>query len=76
MILHDIYSTFEDDYIGKMANDYDNKQLFVGAVNGYFRQIQGSVLDGRAENYVEVDAQKNREFLESNPEYLKLDLFM
>ncbi len=71
VILHDIYSTFEDDYIGKMANDYDNKQLFVGAVNGYFRQIQGSVLDGRAENYVEVDAQKNREFLESNPEYLK-----
>jgi len=66
VITSDIYSTFEDNYIGKVANSYDNKQLFVGAVNNYFRKIESSILDGNAENYVEVDAQKNREYLEAH----------
>ena len=64
VVMHDIYSTYEEGYIGKVVNSYDNKQLFVGAVNNYFRRMEGSVLDGNAGNYVEVDAQQNREYLE------------
>lgn len=66
VIMHDIYSTFEDSYIGRIVNSYDNKQQFVGAVNDYFKRMLGSVLDGNAENYVEVDAEQNREYLEKN----------
>ncbi len=66
VIMHDIYSTFEDGYIGKVVNSYDNKQLFVGAVNDYLRKMQGSILDGNAENYAEVNAEQNQIYLEEN----------
>ena len=65
VIIHDIHTTFEDSYVGKVVNSYDNKQMFVGAVNDYFRRMQGTVLDGSADNYVEVSAEMNREYLES-----------
>ncbi len=66
VLLHDIHTTFEENYVGKVVNSYDNKQMFVGAVNDYFRKIQGSILDGNAENYVEVSAELNREYLEGH----------
>lgn len=66
VLRHDIYSTFEDAYVGKVANSYDNKQMFVGAVNSYLASLVGSVLDGGADNLVEVDAEGNREYLESH----------
>lgn len=65
IITHDIYSTFEDDYVGKVVNSYDNKQIFVGAVNDYFRTLENSVLDAEADNLVEIDAEGNRDYLES-----------
>lgn len=65
IITHDIYSTFVDTYVGKVTNSYDNKQLFVGAVNDYLRQMQGAVLDAQADNRVEVDTEANRDYLES-----------
>lgn len=65
IITHDIYSTFEDEYVGKVVNSYDNKQIFVGAVRDYFRSLENSVLDAEAENYVEVDPEGNRDYLES-----------
>lgn len=65
IITHDIHSTFEDEYVGKVVNSYDNKQIFVGAVNDYFRSLENSVLDAEADNLVEVDAEGNRDYLES-----------
>ena len=41
MIIHDIYTTFEDEYVGKVVNSYDNKQMFVGAVNDYLKKDGG-----------------------------------
>lgn len=64
VIRHDIFSTFEENYVGKVANSYDNKQLFVGAVNTYLRILQGSVLNAEAENMVQISAEGNREYLE------------
>ena len=66
VLIHDIYSTFEENYVGKLVNSYDNKQMFVGAVNDYFSRLYGSVLDGNADNYVEVSAELNREYLEEH----------
>lgn len=66
VIRHDIFSTFEENYVGKVANSYDNKQLFVGAVNTYLRSLQGSVLNAEAENMVQVSAEGNRGYLEEH----------
>ncbi len=65
VITHDIYSTFQDNYIGKVVNSYANKQIFAGEVNSYLKALEGSVLDAEAENLVEVDAEANRDWLES-----------
>lgn len=65
VIKHDIYTTFEDNYVGKVVNSYDSKQLFVGAVNEYMASMQGTILDAEAVNGVEVDAEQNRLYMES-----------
>lgn len=64
VLMHDIYTTFENDYTGRVANSYDNKQMFAGAVRDYFTKMGGSILDAQAENYVEIDAAQNRIYLE------------
>lgn len=66
VIRHDIFSTYEDHYVGKVSNGYDNKQQFVGAVNSYFRAMYNSVLNAEAENYVRISAEGNRKYLEEH----------
>lgn len=66
IIKNDIYTTFNDDYVGKLNNTYDNKQAFIGAVNRYFASLAGTVLDGNEENYVDIDVEKNRQYLKDN----------
>lgn len=66
VIRHDIFSTFEDNYIGKVVNSYDNKQLFVGAVNDYLRAMQNAILNAEAENAVQISAEGNRDYLETH----------
>lgn len=66
VIQHDIFATFENSYVGKVVNSYDNKQMFVGAVNDYFRSMQNAILNAEAENMVEVSAEGNRRYLEEH----------
>lgn len=66
IIKNDIYTTFNDSYVGKLNNTYDNKQAFIGAVNSYFASLAGTVLDGNEENYVDIDVEKNRQYLKDN----------
>lgn len=63
IIKNDIYTTFNDVYVGKMNNTYDNKQAFIGAVNSYFKTLEGTVLNGEEENHVELDTEKIRQYL-------------
>lgn len=65
MVQKDIYDTFEDSYIGKYINDYDNKQMFIAAVNVYFRELQPNVLDRNATNRAEINFQAQKNYLES-----------
>ncbi len=59
LVNDDIRTTFEDYYIGKIRNDYDGKQMFVASINGYFKSLEGDVLDSGYENkcYVDVEQQ-------------------
>ena len=45
MVRSDIKSTYEDQYVGKKNNTYDEKQIFVGAVHSYLQEIAGEVID-------------------------------
>ena len=66
IIKNDIYTAFNDDYVGKLNNTYDNKQAFIGAANSYFSGLAGTVLDGNEENYVDIDVEKTRQYLKEN----------
>ena len=61
MITDDIRKTCEDDYIGKFANTYDNKQLLIGAITGYFDAL---IIDGAITRYtIDIDVDANRTYL-------------
>ena len=55
IIRHDIYSTFESEFVGKVNNTYDNKQNFIGAVNQYLKDLEGTVVDRESDHYVELN---------------------
>ena len=56
MIRDDIRSTFEDEFIGKIENSYDNKIIFLAAVNKYLKDLAGSgVLYDKFDNKAEID---------------------
>jgi hypothetical protein len=56
MVRDDIQNTFNDSYVGKVINSYDNKVLFLAAVNAYFKSLEKiDVLDPDSTNLAEVD---------------------
>lgn len=60
LIQSDLRKTFADQYIGKIVNSYDNKQLLINNINTYLSGLVGTVLDPNYENkaYLDVEAQK------------------
>lgn len=60
LIKGDITRTFENDYVGKINNSYDNQALFITAVNAYLIGLEGDVLDPAADNRVVVDVEAQR----------------
>ena len=60
LIQEDISRTFNDHYVGKILNSYDNQVLFITAVNAYLRGLEGTVLDRAHNNIVEVDVEAQR----------------
>ncbi len=61
----DIRGTYEDYYVGKVINDYDNKQSFVAAIGSYHKELLGNVLDRSYDNTVAVNVEAQRTYLES-----------
>ena len=61
----DIRETFEENYVGKVINDYDGKQMLVSAFGDYHRELMGNVLDRSFENSISVDVEAQRNYLES-----------
>lgn len=65
IVQEDITRTFNDQYVGKVNNSYDNQVLFITAVNSYLRSLEGDVLDPAADNIVGVDVEAQRQAWES-----------
>lgn len=63
MYMDDIRSTFKENYVGKVINDYDNKQALVAAINSYHRALAGDVLDASFENVCEISLEGQRDYL-------------
>ena len=64
MIRDDITSTFENDFVGKVENSYDNKIVFIAAVNKYFKDLASQgVLYDKYDNKAEIDTDGNRDWL-------------
>ncbi len=61
LVKEDITRTFNDDYVGKVNNSYDNQVLFITAVNAYLAGLEGDVLDPAADNTVEVNVEAQRQ---------------
>lgn len=65
MMRQDMKDVFEDEYVGKIPNSYDNKQILVAYRNQYMDGLRGSVLNPDYENLCEIDAVAQKEYLES-----------
>lgn len=62
----DIRDTFDSEYVGQVNNFYDNKVLFITAVNAYFKGLQGDeVLDPNFTALAEIDLDAQELFLQS-----------
>lgn len=66
IIRYDIRQTFEDEFVGKMNNTYDNKQLLIGAVNQYLKDLEDTVVDKESDHYVELNLAAILEYVRSN----------
>jgi hypothetical protein len=60
LIKTDIQSTFNDEYVGKVNNSYDNQVLFITAVMAYMKGLEGDVLDPNYDNTVGIDVEAQR----------------
>lgn len=62
----DIKTTANDNYVGKYANNYDNKCLLITAINAYLDELANQNLLERGRNSVAIDVEANRIYLESH----------
>lgn len=62
----DIRSTFEEHYVGKRNNTYDNKQEFIGAVLTYLKTLEGIIIDKDAGYSMKLDTAANKKYLEEH----------
>ena len=64
LIRDDIRTTFENDFVGKVENSYDNKVVFIAAINRYFSDlVSQGVLYDQYDNRAEIDIDGNRDWL-------------
>lgn len=61
MIKDDIRDTFNNSYVGKVPNIYDNQVLFITEVNNYFKNLEEEqILDNKANNSAWIDVVAQR----------------
>ncbi|SDZ19336.1 phage tail sheath C-terminal domain-containing protein [Tindallia californiensis] len=60
LVKEDIRRTFNDEYVGRVNNSYDNQVLFISAVNAYLQTLEGEVLNPNVDNFVDVDIEAQR----------------
>lgn len=66
LVRDDIRNTFDNNYVGKIVNTYDNKILFFAAVNAYFKELaRQDILDPNYDNKAEIDVIAQKLYLQS-----------
>ena len=63
LIADDIRRTFREEYLGNYRNKLDNQMLFIGAANGYLRDLAKpttAVLDDEYDNVCQIDVGEKR----------------
>jgi hypothetical protein len=66
LMMDDIRDTFNNSYVGKVINNYDNKILFLSAVNAYLKTLaKDDILDINYNNLAEIDVEAQRLYLQS-----------
>lgn len=66
LVRDDIRETFEDNYVGKVINNYDNKLIFISSLNSYFKTLAAeNVLDSSFNNKAEIDIEGQKTYLQS-----------
>ncbi|KUO75681.1 MAG: phage tail sheath protein [Clostridia bacterium BRH_c25] len=64
LVRDDIRDTFDAGYVGNVVNSYDNKVLFLAAVNAYFKELaRMDVLDSSYDNLALIDVEAQRTYL-------------
>lgn len=60
----DIKKTFNDNYVGKVPNDYDHKCLLITAINAYLEGLEGQMLLDKGKNSVGIDLEAQKLYLQ------------
>lgn len=63
----DITDTWEEEYVGKVINIYNNKMLLISSINAYFKTLesQDSFFDPDVENKASINLDAQKLYLES-----------
>lgn len=69
LLADDIRFTAEDNYIGKVTNNYDNTCVLITAINGYFEELEGQNLLAKGYNKCEYDLDAKIAYLKSVNRY-------
>ncbi len=66
LMREDIRDTFDSEYVGQVNNFYDNKVLFITAINAYFKGLQrDEILDPSFTALAEIDIDAQELYLQS-----------
>lgn len=70
----DVKKTAQDYYIGKYTNNYDNKQLLISAVMGYFKTLEAGKLLQKDYSEVDINVEKVKNYQLQHGLYTKDEL--
>lgn len=69
LLSDDIRFTAEDNYIGKVTNNYDNTCVLITAINGYFEELEAQNLLAKGYNKCEYDLDAKIAYLKASNKY-------
>lgn len=61
----DLLKVYQDQYLGRVNNTYDNKQALVAAIAAYHKEVVGTLLDAEYAHSVGIDIDAQRKYLEA-----------
>jgi len=61
---NDIKTTYNDNYVGKVPNDYNHKCLLITAINAYLTGLENQMLLNPSQNYVGIDVEAQTLYLQ------------